>query len=94
MVIWALREHPGRPPEVVETREALEVKPAELAAARRSGEVLAAIDDALAFLELKITEGSRSVRLRTFHRAITAAAHSSLLARLMGEFAELIRKTV
>ena len=28
-----------------------------------------------------------------FHRAITAAAHSPLLARLMGEIAELVRET-
>jgi len=92
--IRALREHADRLPEVIEAREALEVKLAELAAERRSDAEMAAIDDALAIMDMEITEGERGVSGdEHFHRAITAAAHSPLLARLMGEIAELVRET-
>jgi GntR family transcriptional repressor for pyruvate dehydrogenase complex len=92
--IRALREHADRLPEVIEAREALEVKLAELAAERRSESEMAAIDDALAIMESEITEGERGVSGdERFHAAITAAAHSPLLARLMGEIAELVRET-
>jgi GntR family transcriptional repressor for pyruvate dehydrogenase complex len=92
--IRALREHADRLPEVIEAREALEVKLAELAAERRSEAEMAAIDDALAIMEMEITSGERGVAGdEHFHAAITAAAHSPLLARLMGEIAELVRET-
>ncbi|WP_072692171.1 FadR/GntR family transcriptional regulator [Rhodococcoides fascians] len=92
--IRALREHADRLPEVIEAREALEVKLAELAATRRSDAEMAAIDRALTVMESEITEGDRGVSGdELFHRAITEAAHSPLLARLMGEIAELIRET-
>ncbi len=94
LAIRALREHADRLPEVIEAREALEVKLAELAAERRSAPEMAAIDDALAIMELEITEGERGVSGdEHFHQAITAAAHSPLLARLMGEISELVRET-
>ncbi|OZC57173.1 GntR family transcriptional regulator [Rhodococcus sp. RS1C4] len=94
MAIRALREHADRLPEVIEAREALEVKLAELAATRRSDEEMAAIDNALRVMESEITEGERGVSGdELFHHAITDAAHSPLLARLMGEIAGLIRET-
>jgi GntR family transcriptional repressor for pyruvate dehydrogenase complex len=94
VAIRTLREHADRLPEVTEAREALEVKLAELAAERRSDAEMAAIDDALAIMELEISEGERGVSGdEHFHRAITAAAHSPLLARMMGEIAELDRET-
>jgi GntR family transcriptional repressor for pyruvate dehydrogenase complex len=94
LAIRALREHADRLPEVIEAREALEVKLAELAAERRSDAEMGAIDHALAIMEQEIAEGERGVSGdEHFHRAITAAAHSSLLARLMGEIADLVRET-
>jgi GntR family transcriptional repressor for pyruvate dehydrogenase complex len=94
MAIRALREHADRLPEVIEAREALEVKLAELAAARRSDDEMRAIDHALDIMEAEVSGGERGVSGdELFHQAVTAAAHSPLLARLMGEIAELIRET-
>ncbi|MGU3438417.1 FadR/GntR family transcriptional regulator [Actinomycetes bacterium M1A6_2h] len=94
MAIRALREHADRLPEVIEAREALEVKLAELAAERRSESEMAAIDHALTVMETEITDGERGVSGdELFHRAITEAAHSALLGKLMGEIAGLIRET-
>ena len=81
-------------PEVIETRDALETKIAALAAARRTDEDLARIDDALAAMEDDIDGGGRGVEGdERFHGAVTAAAHSLLLARLMAEISDLIRET-
>ena len=92
--INALREHADRLPDIIEAREALEVKLAALAAERRSEEEMAAIDSALATMESEIAGGDRGVMGdELFHEAITAAAHSSLLAKLMHEISELIRET-
>ncbi|MFD6517939.1 FadR/GntR family transcriptional regulator [Rhodococcus sp. NPDC060176] len=93
-VIRALREHADRLPDVIEAREALEVKLAELAASRRSDDEMTAIDRALWVMASEITEGDRGVSGdELFHNAITEAAHSPLLARLMSEIAGLIRET-
>ena len=94
MAIRALREHADRLPEVIEAREALEVKLAELAATRRSDDEMAAIDHAVSVMATEITDGDRGDSGdELFHHAITEAAHSPLLARLMGESAGLIRET-
>ncbi|MCQ4120722.1 FadR/GntR family transcriptional regulator [Rhodococcus tibetensis] len=93
-VIKALREHADRLPDIIEAREALEVKLAGLAAERRSDAEMAAIDSALAMMESEIAAGDRGVvGDEMFHEAITTAAHSSLLAKLMHEISELIRET-
>jgi GntR family transcriptional repressor for pyruvate dehydrogenase complex len=92
--IEALREHADRIPEVIEAREALEVKLAALAAARRSDADMAAIDAAIANMQAEIDAGDRGVvGDEMFHEAITAAAHSSLLAKLMREISGFIRET-
>lgn len=92
--IRALREHADRIPDIIEAREALEVKLAGLAAARRTDAEMAAIDAAIATMELEITDGDRGVvGDEMFHEAITAAAHSSLLAKLMHEISGLVRET-
>jgi len=92
--IKALREHADRIPDVIEAREALEVKLAGLAAARRSDAEMAAIDAAIATMEAEVEAGERGVvGDEMFHEAITAAAHSSLLAKLMHEISGLIRET-
>jgi GntR family transcriptional regulator, transcriptional repressor for pyruvate dehydrogenase complex len=92
--IRALREHADRIPDVIEAREALEVKLAGLAAARRSDAEMAAIDAAIEMMETEIEAGDRGVAGdEMFHEAITIAAHSSLLAKLMHEISGLIRET-
>jgi GntR family transcriptional repressor for pyruvate dehydrogenase complex len=92
--IKALREHADRIPDIIEAREALEVKLAGLAAARRSDEEMAAIDRAIAMMESEIEAGDRGVvGDEMFHEAITRAAHSSLLSKLMHEISGLIKET-
>jgi GntR family transcriptional repressor for pyruvate dehydrogenase complex len=93
-IVDAIRAHADRLPEVIETRDALETKIAALAAARRTDDDLARIDDALAAMEADVEAGGRGVEGdERFHGAVTAAAHSLLLARLMDEIGDLIRET-
>lgn len=93
-IVDAIRDHAHRLPEVIETRDALETKIAELAALRRTDDDLARIDDALAAMEADVEDGGRGVEGdERFHGAVTAAAHSLLLARLMEEIGDLIRET-
>lgn len=93
-VIKGLREHRSRLPEIVEARSTLEVKLAGLAAARRTDADLKAIDEALDVMAREIKEGDRGTRGdELFHQAITAAAHSSVLAQLMAFIAEMILET-
>ena len=93
-VINALRQHAQQLPEIIEAREALETKLAALAAARRTEQDLAAIDDALDVMERDIQAGGRGVEGdELFHAAVTAAGHSRLLAKLMVEISDLIRET-
>jgi GntR family transcriptional regulator, transcriptional repressor for pyruvate dehydrogenase complex len=92
--IKALREHADRIPDIIEAREALEVKLAGLAAARRTDAEMAAIDAAIAKMESEIEVGERGVTGdEMFHEAMTTAAHSSLLAKLMHEISGLIKET-
>jgi GntR family transcriptional regulator, transcriptional repressor for pyruvate dehydrogenase complex len=93
-IVDAIRAHADRLPEIIETRDALETKIAALAATRRTDEDLARIDDALAAMEADIDAGGRGVEGdERFHGAVTAAAHSLLLARLMDEIGDLIKET-
>jgi GntR family transcriptional repressor for pyruvate dehydrogenase complex len=93
-VLSALRAHQRRLPEVLEAREALEAKIAELAARRRTDEDLAAIDEALELMEQQVIAGDRGLEGdERFHRAVTAAAHSSLLADLMAALDGAIRES-
>ncbi|MER7787189.1 FadR/GntR family transcriptional regulator [Streptomyces sp. NPDC097640] len=86
-----LVERRRRLPDVLDAREALETKIAELAAERRTDEDLAAMESALDWMEDEIesdrhgTEGDRR-----FHEAVTAAAHSPLLAEFMRSIADQI----
>lgn len=92
--VAALREHADRLPDIIEARQALEVKIAALAAARRTDDELAAIESALATMESEIADGDRGVAGdEQFHEALTVAAHSALLAKLMREMAGLIRES-
>ncbi|KQP29244.1 FadR/GntR family transcriptional regulator [Aeromicrobium sp. Leaf272] len=90
----AIREHAQRLPDVIDARDALETKIAALAAQRRSDADADAIDAALDDMEADIDAGGRGVAGdEQFHAAVTAAAHSTLLARMMAEISELVLET-
>lgn len=83
-----------RHPDIIEAREALEVKIAALAAQRRTDEDMAAIDAALAGMEREIARGEHGYDGDSaFHAAVTDAAHNPVLSRLMGLLAEPIEET-
>ncbi|NUP59563.1 MAG: FadR family transcriptional regulator [Pseudarthrobacter sp.] len=93
-VIKGLREHRSRLPEIVEARSTLEGKLAALAAVRRTDADLKAIDNALDVMAGEISDGDRGAQGdELFHQAITAAAHSPVLAQLMAFIAEMILET-
>ncbi|MCW2818777.1 MAG: GntR family transcriptional regulator [Marmoricola sp.] len=93
-IVESIRAHADRLPEIIDTRDALETKLAALAAARRTTEDLARIDEALAAMAEDVESGGRGVEGdERFHAAVTAAAHSPLLARLMAEISGLVRET-
>lgn len=93
-VLAATRAHTRRLPEVIEAREALEVKLASLAAQRRTDEDIRRIDDALDEMERDIDAGGRGLEGdELFHNAVTAAARSGLLADLMAEISAAIRES-
>lgn len=93
-IVEAIRAHAHRLPEIIDTRDALETKIAALAAERRTPDDLARIDEALAEMAQEVEAGGRGVDGdERFHGAVTAAAHSLLLARLMDEIRDLIRET-
>ncbi|KUM81141.1 FadR/GntR family transcriptional regulator [Streptomyces curacoi] len=87
-------ERRRRLPDVLEAREALETKLAELAAERRTEEDLAAMRSALAHMAREIEEGDHGVEGdRLFHTAVTAAAHSGILAEFMRSIAGQIAES-
>lgn len=93
-LVEALRRHAQQLPDVIEAREALESKLAGLAAVRRTEEDLERIDEALSVMAADIEAGGRGVRGdELFHAAVTAAGHSALLQRLMGEISDLVKET-
>ncbi|MFE4544407.1 FadR/GntR family transcriptional regulator [Arthrobacter sp. NPDC056727] len=93
-VLKGLREHRNRLPEIVEARSTLEVKLAELAAGRRTDADMKAIDKALDVMAEEVASGAKGAHGdELFHQAITAAAHSGVLAQLMSFIAEMILET-
>ncbi|MFE3739853.1 FadR/GntR family transcriptional regulator [Streptomyces sp. NPDC059134] len=89
-----LVERRRRLPDVLEAREALETKLAELAAERYTAPDLAALHDALRHMEEEIAAGGHGVEGdRLFHAAVTAAAHSTLLAEFMRAISEQITES-
>jgi GntR family transcriptional repressor for pyruvate dehydrogenase complex len=93
-VVAALRTHERRLRDVHDAREALEVKIAELAAARRTDADLEAIDDALQFMAGEVEAGDRGLGGdQRFHHAVTEAAHSPVLEDLMEQISDAIRET-
>lgn len=83
-----------RLPDVLDAREALETKLAELAAQRRTDDDLTEMADALQVMEQEIADGHEGTEGdRRFHAAVTAAARSSLLAEFMHELAHQITES-
>lgn len=93
-VLSAVEAHRRRLPEVIEAREALEVKLASLAAERRTDDDITRMDDALQQMARAVERGERGLEGdELFHAAVTAAARSPLLADLMTAISQAIRET-
>ncbi|GAA3853417.1 FadR/GntR family transcriptional regulator [Streptomyces lacrimifluminis] len=89
-----LVERRRRLPDVLDAREALETKLAELAAERRTQEDLAELRAALGVMGEEIEEGADGVEGdRLFHAAVTSAAHSGILAEFMRSIADQITES-
>ncbi|GAA1207582.1 FadR/GntR family transcriptional regulator [Prauserella alba] len=89
-----LVERRNRLPDVLDAREAVETKLAELAAQRRTKADLDAISAAVDHMRAEITEGAYGVDGdRRFHAAVTEAAHSPILAEFMSSMAEQITES-
>lgn len=83
-----------RLPDVIDAREAIETKLAELAALRRTDDDLAEIDAALDAMRAEIDKGALGEDGdRRFHTAVCAAAHSALLAEFMKEIRDGIAES-
>ncbi|QFU93904.1 FadR/GntR family transcriptional regulator [Amycolatopsis sp. YIM 10] len=89
-----LVERRRRLPDVLEAREAMETKLAELAAERRTKEDLDALEDALRYMAEEIDNGEQGIEGdRRFHAAVTAAARNPILAEFMTSIAEQIAES-
>jgi GntR family transcriptional repressor for pyruvate dehydrogenase complex len=87
-------ERRRRLPEVLDAREALEVKLAELAAAHRGDEDLAAMKAALSKMEAEISSGALGIDGdAAFHHAIALAARNQILLHLIDAMAEVIQES-
>jgi GntR family transcriptional regulator, transcriptional repressor for pyruvate dehydrogenase complex len=92
--VAALEARRQRLPDVLEAREAIETKLAQLAAQRRTDEDLSHIYAALELMRSEIDEGLLGVDGdRMFHEAVTTAAHSALLAKFMIEMTSQIAES-
>src|ERR1700674_4838201 len=89
-----LLERRRRLPDVLEAREALEVKLAELAAAHRIDDDLDAMRAAVAQMEGEISEGGLGTEGdAAFHHAIALAARNQILLHLIDAMAEVIQES-
>ena len=80
--------------EVLEAREALEIKIADLAAKRCNSSDLKRIEDALVNMEDEVSAGNIGADGdQAFHRAVALASHNALLCELMQHFARDIEET-
>lgn len=93
-VLTVLRDRDNRRAEIIEARQALEVKLAELAAQRRTEADIAEIEAALDGMRSEIRDGYRGEEAdQRFHAAVTQAARSRLLTRMMAEISPMIAET-
>lgn len=84
----------GRLPDILDAREAVETKVAELAARRRTVGDLAALEAALASMGRYIDEGHDvAYGDEQFHQALVQAAHSPVLASLYSHIAGMIKES-
>lgn len=89
-----LLERRRRLPDVLEAREALEVKLAELAAAHRSEDDLDAMKAALTHMEAEISSGGVGTEGdAAFHHAIALASRNQILLHLIEAMAEVIQES-
>lgn len=89
-----LLERRRRLPEVLEAREALEVKLAELAAAHRGQDDLEAMQAALTQMEAEIAAGALGTEGdAAFHHAIALAAGNQILLHLIDAMADVIQES-
>jgi GntR family transcriptional regulator, transcriptional repressor for pyruvate dehydrogenase complex len=83
-----------RLPDVLEAREALEVKLAELAAGRRSERDLEAMKTTLEAMAMDISAGGLGIDGdAAFHHAIALAARNEVLLHLIDAMAEVIQES-
>lgn len=72
--------------DVTDAREAIEVKLAELAAVRRNAQDLRAMEESVAAMAEEVAHGQIGTEAAEgFHGAVTRAARSGVLARLMAD---------
>jgi GntR family transcriptional repressor for pyruvate dehydrogenase complex len=89
-----LEQRRRRIPDVLETREALETKIAELAAIRRTNDDLDQMEQALQAMEQAIRRGENGAKEDAlFHGAVAAAARNSLLSDLMAHIDPQVAET-
>jgi len=89
----AVRARATRLPDVVDAYDALATKAAALAAERRTDAELARLDEALERVAVEVADGHRGeMGDEQFLEAVSAAAHSALLARLLAEARDLLRQ--
>jgi GntR family transcriptional regulator, transcriptional repressor for pyruvate dehydrogenase complex len=89
-----LLERRRRLPDVLEAREALEVKLAELAAAHWAEDDLRAMKAAVAQMEAEITAGGIGTEGdAAFHHAIALAARNEILLHLIDAMADVIQES-
>ena len=89
-----LLERRRRLPDVLEAREALEVKLAELAARHRSAHDLGTMNAALAQMGAEISAGGVGTEGdAAFHHAIALAARNEILLHLIEAMAEVIQES-
>jgi GntR family transcriptional regulator, transcriptional repressor for pyruvate dehydrogenase complex len=89
-----LLERRRRLPDVLEAREALEVKLAELAAANRGADDLSAMNSAVARMGAEISAGGVGTEGdAAFHHAIALAARNEILLHLIEAMAEVIHES-
>jgi GntR family transcriptional regulator, transcriptional repressor for pyruvate dehydrogenase complex len=93
-VLHKLVERRSRLPEVLEARELLEVRLAELAAARRTEEDLAAMRVALAEMEAEVASDGLGVDGdAAFHHAVHRAGNNKVLEHVIDGLADAIHET-
>jgi GntR family transcriptional repressor for pyruvate dehydrogenase complex len=93
-VLHKLVERRARLPEVLEARELLEVRLAELAATRRSDDDLEAMRAALAEMEAEVSGGGLGVDGdAAFHHAVHRAGSNKVLEHVIDGLAEPILET-